>query len=84
MYLSFSTSQSIKIYYLKKNSLSISVKNFLYLAFFRYGNFEMEERGGEEGGGGGGGGGGQKKYFKLNVHTSTFCPEDLIIRALVL
>jgi hypothetical protein len=40
----------------------------------------MEERGGEEGGGGGGGGVGQKKWFKLNVHTSTFCPEDLIIR----
>jgi hypothetical protein len=58
------------------------VKNFLYLAFFRL--LEMEERGGEEGGGGGGGGGGQKKYFKLNVHTSTFCPEDLIIRDLVL
>jgi hypothetical protein len=58
------------------------------LAFFR--QLEMEERGGEEGGGGGGGvgggggGGGQKKYFKLNVHTSTFCPEDLIIRDLVL
>ena len=41
----------------------------------------MEERGGEEGGGGGVGVvGTQKKWFKLNFHTSAFCPEDLIIR----
>ena len=41
----------------------------------------MEERGGEEGGGGGVGVvGAQKKWFKLNFHTSAFCPEDLIIR----